>query len=336
VPSTPDWRPAAKEVVELAKRVEGRAFVAYVCDEIGPEDYKALLRTGTADCFDWVHASGEFEDLNARLRGAGSPLAPFIEKDISHHRVVGLLPAGGGVGNTTLALEAGVYFARQKGKDARRTGVVELDFNRSTICDYVDVPPRLDIAELARNPRRLDDYMLDVFRSHHSSGLDLYSTAEPPADSCVVEGMAVFTLLNRLHDRYEILLIDFPDYKPPWGDEALRNCDFVFVTGRNSIPSLKQTAREMRRLRNLGFEQDRVAAFVTHCQGGLFGVTGKAAVETVLAGQRVFYIRDDAGLAIESVNSGASMMEAHRGRGICRDIRAAAAFIQALTPRAAV
>src|SRR5574337_467462 len=46
VPVTPDWRPTASGVIELAQKVQGQAFVIYICDEIGPEDYKALLRTG--------------------------------------------------------------------------------------------------------------------------------------------------------------------------------------------------------------------------------------------------------------------------------------------------
>jgi pilus assembly protein CpaE len=333
-PTTPDWRPEATSVVDLAKVVEGRAFVIYICDEIRPEDYKALLRTGAGECVDWANAPKEISAIGKRLRGASSSMPSQYAEDLSKHIIVGMVPACGGAGNTTLALESGVHFARQKGKDARRPGVVELDFNHATICDYVDLAPRLDIVELARNPGRLDDYMLDIFRSNHSSGLDLFSAAEPPADCASIDGAAVFALLNKLHDRYQILLLDFPDYRPSWGDDALRNCDFVFVTARRSVPSLKQAARELKRLRNLGFAQERVAAVVTHCQAGLFGgITSKLDIETALPGYRVFYIRDDSAFATESVNSGVSMMEARASRGICRDIQAVAAFIRTLAPR---
>lgn len=334
VPVTQNWRPPAPDVVALAKSVEGRAFVIFVCDEISPEDYKALLRSGAGECVDWANAAREINAISMRLRGAASPTMPFIETDISKHVIIGMVPACGGVGNTTLALETGVHFAKMKGKDILRTGAVELDFNHAALCDYVDLPPRLDINELARNPRRLDDYMVDIFRSRHASGLDLFSAAEPPSDCTSIDGAAVFALLNRLHDRYRILLLDFPDYRPSWIDETLRNCDFVFVTTRRTIPALKQAAREMKRLRHLGFPQDRLAAVVTHCESGLFGaIAGKTDIGTALSGCKVFFVRDDPAFAIESVNSGVSMVDARSGRGISRDIQAIAAHIRTLTPR---
>ena len=333
-PTTPEWRPEANKVIDLAKAVRGRAFVIYVCDEIGPEDYKALLRTGAGDCVDWASAAKEINSISLRLRGAASSVLPFVEADVSKHLIVGMVPACGGAGNTTLALETGVYFAKQKGKKSRRTGVVELDFNHAALCDYVDLAPRLDIVELARNPRRLDEYMLDIFRSGHSSGLDLFSAIEPPADCASIGGAAVFALLNKLHDRYEILLLDFPDCRPVWGDDALRNCDFVFVTARRSVPCLKQAARELKRLRNLGFAPERLAGVVTHCEAGLFsGLIGRMDIETALKGNRVFTVREDRAFARESVNSGVSMMDARASRGICRDISAVAMSILTLTPR---
>jgi pilus assembly protein CpaE len=336
VPATEDWRPAASDLVALAKKFVGRAFVIYVCDEIGPDEYKALLRTGAGDCVDWRNSSKEITAISQRL-GGEAPLSPppIDEKDVSKQLVIGFLPAGGGVGNTTLALETGVYCSRLKGKDAVRAAVIELDFNHGVMCEHVDLAPRLDIAELARNPQRLDDYMLDIFRSRHSSGLDLFSATHVPVDCCAIDATAVFALLNRLHDRYEILLLDFPNYRTTWVDQALLNCDFVFVTGRHSVPSLKQVAREMKRLRELGFDADRTAAVVTHCEASFIGgVTGRGDIEIALVGHRIFCIREDRSFALEAVNSGASMMETRAGRGICREIRLVAEVMRTLTPRA--
>jgi Flp pilus assembly CpaE family ATPase len=177
--------------------------------------------------------------------------------------------------------------------------------------------------------------MLDIFRSRHTSGLDLFSATHASIDCCAIDATAVFALLNRLHDRYEILLLDFPNYRTTWVDQALLNCDFVFVTGRHSVPSLKQIAREMKRLRELGFDAERTAAVVTHCEASLIGgVTGKGDIEIALTGNRIFFIREDKSFALEAVNSGASMMETRAGRGICREIRLVADLMRTLTPRA--
>jgi len=337
VAATEEWRPEAGNLVALAKKYVGRAFVIFVCDEISPDEYKALLRTGTGDCVEWRNASNEITAISQRLRGE-SPVSPppaaIEEKAVSKQLVIGFLPAGGGVGNTTLALETGVYCSRLKGKDAVRVAAIELDFNHAVMCEHVDLAPRLDIAELARNPRRLDDYMLDIFRSRHSSGLDLFSATHASIDCCAIDATAVFALLNRLHDRYGLLLLDFPNYRTTWVDQALLNCDFVFVTGRHSVPSLKQIARELKRLRELGFESERTAAIVTHCEASLIGgVARKGDIEIALAGNRIFFIREDKSFALEAVNSGASMMETRASRAICREIRLVADVLSTLTPR---
>jgi pilus assembly protein CpaE len=336
VPTTEDWRPEASDLVSLARKLVGRAFVVFVCDEISPDDYKALLRTGAGDCVDWRNSSKEIAAISQRLRGQApiSTPTPVEEKDVSKHLIIGFLPAGGGVGNTTLALETGVYCSRLKGKEAVRVAAIELDFNHSVMCEHVDLAPRLDIAELARNPRRLDDYMLDIFRSRHSSGLDLFSATHASVDCCTIDATAVFALLSKLHDRCEILLLDFPNYRTAWVDQALLNCDFVFVTGRHSVPSLKQIARELKRLRELGFEAGRMAAVVTHCEASLIGgVARKGDIEIALAGNRIFFVREDKSFALEAVNSGASMMETRASRAICREIRLVAEVLSTLTPR---
>jgi pilus assembly protein CpaE len=329
-PTTEEWSPRVGEVVSLAQKLVGRAFLLYVCDEISPESYKALLRTGAADCADWEHARDEISEISKRLKEREST-APT---DASKHLIVGFLPAGGGVGNTTLALEMGVYFASRNGRLARRAAAVELDFHHATMCEHVDLEPRLDMPVLARNPERLDDYMLDVFRSRHSSGLDLFSTAQPRIDDSPVNAAAVFTLLGKLNDRYEILLLDFACDRPPWLDDALRNCDFIFVTGRQSVPSLRQVAREIRRLSELLPDRARVAALVTHCETDVFGrMAKKGDVGAALAGHRVFCVREDRSFALEAVNSGCSMIEMRAGSGICRDIQAAADSLRTLAPK---
>ncbi len=110
VPATDDWRPVASDVVALARKFVGRAFVVFVCDEISPDEYKALLRTGAGDCVDWRNCSKEITAISQRLRGEASlasmaPIAPPAdEKGVAKQLIIGFLPAGGGVGNTTLAL----------------------------------------------------------------------------------------------------------------------------------------------------------------------------------------------------------------------------------------
>src|SRR5947208_42107 len=56
---------------------------------------------------------------------------------------------------------------------ARRVCLLDLDFQNSHVCDYLDIEPRMQIHEIAANPERLDAQLFDLFVSHHTSGLDV-------------------------------------------------------------------------------------------------------------------------------------------------------------------
>jgi pilus assembly protein CpaE len=322
-------------VIGLASQFKGRAFAIYVTDEISQADYKALIRTGAADCVSWESANGEIFEICHRRHhsGAVKPAGPGGP----NHTVICFRGTGGGAGNTTLALETGVFLASQKDEDARRVAIVDLDFQRSVICDYVNLTPQLDIADFIRNPQRLDKYMLEIFTSKHPSGLDLFACAHGNIDYGTGDVSAIFSLLDQLAEHYDTVLLDVPGCRTGWLDRVLTNSDFVFITGRYSVPSVKQIAHELKNLRQLGIEAQNLGVIINWCQRSLFGsIVRKSDVESALAGQRIFYVQEDQSFALDCINVGNSMAAAGSMRGICRDIKkiseAAAAVRSRVTP----
>src|SRR5258708_25724037 len=87
--------------------------------------------------------------------------------------MVAFVPSSGGVGNATLAIEIGVQLKSAKRTRGRRVCLLDLDFQSSHVCDYLDIEPRMQIHEIANNPERLDAQLFDLFVSHHTSGLDV-------------------------------------------------------------------------------------------------------------------------------------------------------------------
>src|SRR5207249_3796469 len=87
--------------------------------------------------------------------------------------VIAFVPSAGGVGNATIAIEVGIKLKSTKATRQRRVCLIDLDFQTSHVCQYLDVEPRLRIHEIESNPERLDDHLFDIFKSQHSSGLDV-------------------------------------------------------------------------------------------------------------------------------------------------------------------
>jgi Flp pilus assembly CpaE family ATPase len=334
IPATGTCQVDVERVIGLASQFRGYAFVIYVADEISQALYKALVRTGVADCVSWNSAMREIAEISQRAHtGAREPAQPGATGG-STRTVVSFAGTSGGAGNTTLALESGICLASLKGKDARRVAIVDLDFQRSVMADYLDLFPRLDIAELVRNPQRLDRYMLDIFTSKHPSNLDIFACANSNIDFCAIDGSVVFSLLDQLSDHYDTVLLDAPRCRTAWLDGVLTNSDLVFVTGRYSVPSVKQIAHELKHLRELKLGPERVGVIINQCQKHfLGGVVRNSNIDAVVSGQRVFYVRQDPSFALECVNTGASMVQSNRGRRICRDIKKISEAVLAVRPR---
>src|SRR6516225_8909370 len=113
--------------------------------------------------------------------GASPASRPRRHRKVARRRSPRLCRAAGGVGNSTLAVEAAVQLKTTKATRERSVCLIDLDFQNSHVCDYLDIEPRLQIQELAENPGRLDAQLLALFLSQHSSGVDVLASPRSKA-----------------------------------------------------------------------------------------------------------------------------------------------------------
>ncbi|MEP7032068.1 MAG: response regulator receiver protein, partial [Pseudolabrys sp.] len=87
-------------------------------------------------------------------------------------KIYTFLPAVGGAGVTTLAVQAAMVLLNSGGPRVKpSTCLVDLDFQHGAVADYLDIEPRLNLAEIEPRPDRLDRQLLEIMLSYHSSGL---------------------------------------------------------------------------------------------------------------------------------------------------------------------
>ena len=329
---------------EMASKHRGRIFFVLISNELSITDYKALVRHGNVD---WVSIDAdpqEILDILARHRGRrGGERAG----DAGGVKPVALsfVPSAGGVGNTTLALETGVKLKTDKTTRDRNICIVDLDFQKSHICDYLDLEPRLKIQELQDNPERLDDQLFEIFISRHVSGLHVFAAPRGSFGVCALNVSALDAFFNLAARRYDLILIDLPVTWFAWTDQVVAASDGVVVTGLNSIPGLRQIVATLTAVRgsrvpalhgltassgDFGKIQDppadQVAVAVNRCQRRLTGgVLHRHHVETVLSNEKVFYVSEEP-MALESINTGTPIGVTKTGGAFFKDIAAIAAF----------
>src|SRR5262245_53401535 len=327
------------KVADSASGHRGRIFYILVSDELSASDYKALLRRGDAD---WVSADAdpqEILDILARQRRRKN--AEYAS-DASGARpvAVSFVPSAGGVGNTTLVLETAIKLKSEKPTRERRICIVDLDFQRSHVCDYLDMEPRLKIQEILDNPDRLDDQLFEIFISRHGSGLHVFAAPRGSLNGCELNVSALDAFFNLASLRYELILIDVPVAWFAWTDQVVAASDGVIVTGVNSVPGLRQTVETLRAVRNArslalprlpaSGRDPQIAVAMNRCRRRfLGGIRNRRHVETVLGDEQVFYVSEEP-TALESINTGTPIGLNRSGGAFVKDTTAIAAFAGAL------
>jgi pilus assembly protein CpaE len=320
--------------ISIAAQYRDRFFFILISDDISTNNYKRLVRTGSAD---WISAAGapqEVAEIFAKRRVV--PAAPQpTEGDRSAPTTIAFLPCAGGVGNTTLLAEIGVGLKLQKTTKDRRICMVDLDFQTSHICDYLDIEARLQIQEIVENPERLDAQLFDIFVSRHSSGLDVFAAPRSKLDVSALDVAALDALFEMIGKHYELILIDLPVTWFPWTTDIIANSNAVVLTAINTIPCLRQlsqTLAAVREARPTG-TLDSISVVINRCDRTLLGgVDRRQHVESVLGEEHVFYVSNDSAAVIESTNTGTPLAASGNSRRISKEISAIAAFCIGVKP----
>src|SRR5262249_44829879 len=197
---------------------------------------------------------------------------------------------------------------------------IDLDFQNSHICDYLDIEPRLQIEELAANPGRLDAQLLELFLSHHSSGLDVLAAPRSKASPLELNVGALDAVFAMVAERYDFVLVDLPTPWLAWTPPILSASGLVVVVGRNTIPSLRAAHDTLEAVRAIKPLTAQIAVVVNGCQARLFGGVGQSQhAKTILRDENILFVRDDPHAARESVDTGVPVALANRGSRLRKD-----------------
>lgn len=317
-------------LVSIAEQTQRGIFFIFVSKEISASDYKRLVRSGGADWVSVKDAPQEIEDIISRTSPAqAAPVQPGSAKPV----IAAFLPSSGGVGNTTLVLEAAVQLKLDKETRHRRICLLDLDLQTSHICDYLDIEPRLQIRELIDNPERLDEQLFKLFISHHSSGVDVLASPRNRRDPVEPNVDALDALFGMIASRYDMVIVDLPSHWADWTRQILSVCDLAVVAGLNTVPGLRQVSDSLAAVRSVDPIPPKIVVGLNRCETQLFGrISRSQHVAKILGSETVITVRDDASTATHSVNTGIPSVIGSPSSKISKDIRTVAALLAELTP----
>lgn len=149
------------------------------------------------------------------------------------------LPVAGGVGATTLAIQAALALRSQKGTGS--VCLVDLNFHNGTCASYLDLKPRLDLEEIELKPERLDRQLLEGMIARHSSGLPVIATGWAPTKIDPVPSHIVLGLLNVVCQGFENIVLDMPASWQSWTDNLALGSNQLFLVSDATVPCVSRT-----------------------------------------------------------------------------------------------
>lgn len=287
-------------IINVANRYRHRLFMVLVSNEISGADYKRLIRSGGAD---WVAANGSLQEI-PELIFKQSLTVDAAAQVAKKPTIVSFLPCMGGVGNTTIALEVALHIKLAKATRSWKVCYVDLDFQTSHVCDYLDIEARLQIQELLDRPERLDEQLFELFVSHHACGLDVIAAPRSKLDPCEIDAVVLDPLLEMIIEKYDYIVLDLPVSWFSWTIPTLENSDAIIVTGINTIPCLRQMKATMDAVVKAKVSSSKVSIVMNRVTHRLIGgIERQGHVKSVFPNENIFYVEEDS-RAVDRVNTG--------------------------------
>lgn len=302
------------------------AFVVVVADSIPSDDYKILVRTGAGEWIQWASCEAELAELVKRFA------APIYAGRGA--RIVTFAPSKGGVGNTSLLAEVGVLLSGQRSGTRRldpTVAILDFNFHGGTLADILDIEPRFDLAEIAGRPERLDEQLAEVFSSRYGGKLDVFAPPPKPMTPDDVAPNLIFTFIDTISPRYDLVLIDLPPMTLGWTETLIEGSDAVVVTGIATVPGLRRLCGRLAHLDGLHVPAHRRLAVVNQADTDLVGrFVRRAEVARLLGGRDYVLVRRDTSAMETAANAGQPLVETAPDGRLGRDIRRIAKWIEAV------
>ena len=286
-------------IINIASRYRHRVFFILVSNEISGADYKRLIRSGGAD---WVPARGSLQEIPELIYKQNLP-ASAPQTDIKP-TIISFLPCMGGVGNTTIALEVALRIKLAKATRSWKTCYIDLDFQTSHVCDYLDIDARFQIHDILERPERLDEQLFDIFVSHHACGLDVFAAPRSKLDPCEIDAAVLDPFLDMIFEKYNYIVLDLPVSWFSWTVPTLESSDAIILTGINTIPCLRQMKATLDTVVKTKVSSSQVAIVMNRVRHRVLGgIEKRAHVESVFPHENIFYVGEHAD-AVDRVNTG--------------------------------
>jgi len=301
----------------LMGRIGSQPPVIVVMQNFDPATVRTLMQMRIADFL--VKPIIPVELVRTCARVAAGP----VNAKESEAEIITFLPAVGGAGVTTLAVQTAMMLLNRHDGGKTKTCLVDLDFQHGTCADYLDLEPRLDLGEIETRPERLDRQLLEVMLSHHPSGLAVIAAPNRPAEMRSFDTKVVTRLLDMVSAHFDFVVFDMPRTWFSWTDSVLLGSNRLFIVTEMTVPGLRLAKQLVEAVRERLAEGAKPQVIVNRfVQKMLSSGLRKSDIEQVLGDSFAACIPNNYGLVREAIDRGVPLDEIMPGNKITAELKA--------------
>jgi len=227
------------------------------------------------------------------------------------------LPAVGGAGVTTLALQTAMLLLNSNPRGKTATCLVDLDFQHGACADYLDLEPRLNLNEIEPRPERLDRQLLEVMLSYHPSGLAVIAAPNRPAEMRSFDPDVVTRLLDLVSSHFDFVVFDMPRTWFSWTDSVLLGSNRLFIVSETTVPGLRQAKQLVEAVRERLGDGPKPQVIINRFVGKLFSSgLRRADIEQAIGEAFAACVPNDYALVREAIDRGVPLDEVRPGNKI--------------------
>jgi pilus assembly protein CpaE len=233
------------------------------------------------------------------------------------------LPAVGGAGVTTLAIQTAMLMLNSGGPRMKpSTCLLDLNFQNGAVADYLDLEPRLNLAEIEPRPDRLDRQLLEIMLSYHASGLAVVAAPNRPAEMRSFDPDVVTRLLDLVSTNFDYVVFDMPRTWFSWTDSVLLGSNKLFIVSETTVPSLRHAKQLVAAIKERLGEGPNPQVIVNRFEHRMFssGLRHSDLVQT-LGDAFVSAIPNDYALVREAIDRGVPLDEVKPGNKVSAQLK---------------
>ena len=314
-------QPGEMQALErLMARLGARPPIVVITQAFDAGVARALVQMRVADFL--VKPVAPVELVHTCARVAQEPVTTTAATEVTEAKIYTFLPAVGGAGVTTLALQSAMLLLNSGPGGRSSTCLVDLDFQHGACADYLDLEPRLNLNEIEPRPERLDRQLMEVMLSHHPSGLAVIAAPNRPAEMRSFDPDVVTRLLDMVSTQFDYVVFDMPRTWFSWTDSVLLGSDELFIVSEMTVPGLRHAKQLVEAVRERLGDGPKPKVIVNRFEQQMFS-TGlrKNDIERVLGDSFAACIPNHYAIVREAIDRGVPLEDVKPGNKITLAIK---------------